>query len=567
METQKRVLSGLAPLLVVALPLLSLSADLPVAAELAASEQLVLQLEVEPETESERNALLSQAKRLGVVAVEFCFSNALRRLSLPKVLQLVRRTLWGAREQSSVAHWVTVPLSYQFPTQWLAQVAIESRAHAVMLSPNRRLSPALDVSTMATKPRLDVDERSRAIIELHEQLGVLTSVRGEMQSAAVGVTTGPLPPEHLPAAIASGAFSVRLDAAETLPHHLDAYRAVLSGQVVASGLPSISEFYSVGHPLLRQALHQRSVVPRQSHRPRVAAARSGDRKRAVILTAFPHALHLAQRALEANSVDCAGVVIAHRSFGHENPGGGLTAFEGPATAPILVATRMREATPFISSLEPDFLIAYHFPWKVPNDVLKMARLAALNVHPSLLPDYPGGQGGSAIGWGIANDDPELGATAHRMTEQYDQGEILGQSRFPNSPELQMWDVMLECESSCCAAMTEAISAVLEGRPGRHPIGAGGRPAPAFDAAYRQVNWIETAQEIQRKVRALAYSAKATIAGQAVTLNRVRPLPGGGTEGATPGTVLSRGMNRMTVQCGGNTVLEVLDFDVVADDPG
>jgi phosphoribosylglycinamide formyltransferase-1 len=56
----------------------------------------------------------------------------------------------------------------------------------------------------------------------------------------------------------------------------------------------------------------------------------------------------------------------------------------------------------------------------------------INIHPALLPRFGGaGMYGTRVHEAVlASRDPWSGATVHLVTEEYDEGEILGQTRVP-----------------------------------------------------------------------------------------------------------------------------------------
>ena len=64
----------------------------------------------------------------------------------------------------------------------------------------------------------------------------------------------------------------------------------------------------------------------------------------------------------------------------------------------------------------DFILDYRW--------LNLARLASLNVHPSLLPRY---RGGAPLFWQVKNRDTEFGVTLHVMTDIIDAGPVVGQT--------------------------------------------------------------------------------------------------------------------------------------------
>jgi formyltetrahydrofolate-dependent phosphoribosylglycinamide formyltransferase len=70
--------------------------------------------------------------------------------------------------------------------------------------------------------------------------------------------------------------------------------------------------------------------------------------------------------------------------------------------------------------------------KIPSEVIKKYRNRIVNIHPSLLPKY-GGKGfyGMNVHRAVLdNEEPESGCTVHFVTDEYDQGPILGQRKVP-----------------------------------------------------------------------------------------------------------------------------------------
>ncbi|WP_440999587.1 phosphoribosylglycinamide formyltransferase [Fodinibius sp. SL11] len=73
--------------------------------------------------------------------------------------------------------------------------------------------------------------------------------------------------------------------------------------------------------------------------------------------------------------------------------------------------------------------------KVPPQIIETYKNRIVNIHPSLLPKY-GGKGFYGMNVHravINNEEPESGCTVHLVTEEYDQGPILGQRKVPVKP--------------------------------------------------------------------------------------------------------------------------------------
>ena len=81
---------------------------------------------------------------------------------------------------------------------------------------------------------------------------------------------------------------------------------------------------------------------------------------------------------------------------------------------------------FLGRLRPDLLCASAFPYLLPQALLQTARLGGLNVHPSVLPAYPGR---NPIREAIAAGERGFGVTVHWMDLGADTGPIIAQEGF------------------------------------------------------------------------------------------------------------------------------------------
>ena len=110
-----------------------------------------------------------------------------------------------------------------------------------------------------------------------------------------------------------------------------------------------------------------------------------------------------------------GVPVAavdHRTFGADR-----AAFEAELLKPILAA-------------EPDILCLAGFMRVLTPGFVDRFAGRMLNIHPSLLPKYPGLHTHARA---LAAGDAEAGCTVHEVTSVLDQGPILGQARVPVLP--------------------------------------------------------------------------------------------------------------------------------------
>jgi len=91
----------------------------------------------------------------------------------------------------------------------------------------------------------------------------------------------------------------------------------------------------------------------------------------------------------------------------------------------------REPREVLSAFEPDFIVTVAFGQLLKESVLRIPKIACVNVHPSLLPKY---RGPSPINWPIIRGDKETGVTTMMMDKGMDTGDILLQKATPISEE-------------------------------------------------------------------------------------------------------------------------------------
>jgi len=90
----------------------------------------------------------------------------------------------------------------------------------------------------------------------------------------------------------------------------------------------------------------------------------------------------------------------------------------------------------ISSCQPDLIVLAGYLVQIPVSVIRAFENKIVNIHPSLLPEF-GGKGfyGQKVHEAVIKaGKSESGCTVHQVTENYDEGPILAQSRvqvFPN----------------------------------------------------------------------------------------------------------------------------------------
>ncbi len=89
----------------------------------------------------------------------------------------------------------------------------------------------------------------------------------------------------------------------------------------------------------------------------------------------------------------------------------------------------------LKNLQVDLIVLAGFLWLVPPDLLQAFPNKIINLHPALLPKYGGkGMYGDNVHKAIlAAGEEESGITIHFASDQFDEGEIIHQSKFKIEP--------------------------------------------------------------------------------------------------------------------------------------
>jgi methionyl-tRNA formyltransferase len=219
---------------------------------------------------------------------------------------------------------------------------------------------------------------------------------------------------------------------------------------------------------------------------------------------------------------------------------------------VIVSNHPHAWAQMIAPLKPDLILSAGFPWLIPDDVLQIARLGAINFHLSSLPKY---RGPHPVGWAFRNDDQKVGLTIHRLDSQFDTGNILATGAIPIGDDDDSDAIFGEVGRLGFDLLGKAFERIAKGDPGDPQPADGASEAPFFEPAWRYIDWNNPARTIHNQVRswtgdrAIPKGAYGNIAGVSVLITKTRLLQRKTRQTAIPGTVLERDTDGTIVQCG------------------
>ncbi len=174
---------------------------------------------------------------------------------------------------------------------------------------------------------------------------------------------------------------------------------------------------------------------------------------------------------------------------------------GTTTVPILQPARIKavDAIAQIETLHPDVIVVMAYGQILPRALLEIPRLACLNLHASLLPRW---RGAAPLQAAIAAGDRETGITVMYMDEGLDTGDILLQHKLEITASDTGRSLHDRLGAQAPAALTEALQFISLGHAPRIPQdNARATAAPKLNREAGRIDWIESAEAIERKIRA------------------------------------------------------------------
>jgi len=154
----------------------------------------------------------------------------------------------------------------------------------------------------------------------------------------------------------------------------------------------------------------------------------------------------------------------------------------------------------IRGLNIDAAVVCSFNYKIPKILLESVKDGFINVHPSMLPKYRGGNPYSRV---LMNGEVETGVTIHFMDEGFDTGDIIVQKPYSIHSKATMGTLFNELNIVGIELLLQVLHVYENEQLPRikQPIGdfISGRSLLPKDLF---INYNSTAEEIERFVRAL-----------------------------------------------------------------
>jgi methionyl-tRNA formyltransferase len=225
--------------------------------------------------------------------------------------------------------------------------------------------------------------------------------------------------------------------------------------------------------------------------------------------------------------------------------------------------RNEENRPIIEGLRPDFIIVAAYGQILPGWLLRSARIAAINIHGSLLPRY---RGAAPVAWAIINGEENTGVTTMMMQEELDSGPILLQQSVPILIDITAGELADKLSVIGAELLIKTLDELQTGA--MNPIIQDTSKvcwAPLITKEMARVSWQKPALDVHNQIRGMNPWPIANSDFRGEHLRIWRSLPADPSKDAPkiPGTFLGLAENGIHVQCGEGTILKLLELQMPA----
>lgn len=224
-----------------------------------------------------------------------------------------------------------------------------------------------------------------------------------------------------------------------------------------------------------------------------------------------------------------------------------------ANIPIFQPASLKtdEALNDLKQLNADVMVVTAYGLILPKLVLALFRFGCINIHASLLPRW---RGAAPIQRAIEAGDSETGVTIMQMDEGLDTGDALLsksiQITATTTAESLHDELMVLGAQNIVAVMNLIEQGKLNAQPQNEALMTYARK---MTKAEGQINWLLTAEEIDRKIRAF-YPWPGSMSfkqGQAIKIHTAHVVA---NESGAAGTILKHDKNGLLVACGDGAII-------------
>ncbi|MBF0492112.1 MAG: methionyl-tRNA formyltransferase [Deltaproteobacteria bacterium] len=213
----------------------------------------------------------------------------------------------------------------------------------------------------------------------------------------------------------------------------------------------------------------------------------------------------------------------------------------------------------IKKLNPDFMIVVAYGRILSEALIRLPKLACLNVHFSLLPKY---RGASCVLSAIRNGETETGVTVMQVVEKLDAGPIYLQEKVEIAANETTGELQQRLAQKGALLLLQSLDGIATGKlQVREQDESQASFAPLIAKEEGKIDWTKSAQEIHNHIRAMnpwpvaftAFEGKKIKIYESINFSNA-PQPPLTLRGGEVGKILKVSAQGLEVACGSGSIL-------------
>lgn len=221
------------------------------------------------------------------------------------------------------------------------------------------------------------------------------------------------------------------------------------------------------------------------------------------------------------------------------------------------SVRTEEALELMRSLAPDVLCVVAYGKILPDAMLAIPRLGAVNVHGSLLPKY---RGAAPIQWSVLNGDEYAGVTTMYLAHDMDAGDIIYREATPVGEYETAGELFDRLAAMGAGLLVKTLAAMEAGSAPREAQDhAEATYVGQLDKSICPIDWEAGPREIVKHICGLNPWPVATMELNGETLKVYAARYTDTVTGKAPGSVVSAGKAGLEIACGGGKSVMITEL--------
>ena len=214
--------------------------------------------------------------------------------------------------------------------------------------------------------------------------------------------------------------------------------------------------------------------------------------------------------------------------------------------PVFQPERIGSDVEPIQACQPDLIVTVAYGQFLPNRVLDIPRLDAINVHASLLPKL---RGGAPVQRAIERGHTKTGISIIRMVKKMDAGPILCQKALSIEDDDTSETLFKKLAPLGVEALIETVDQLQHGPVEGVPQDDDEATfAPIIKKSEARIHWNQSARIIERKVRAFYPQPNLVFSAAGKRIKVLEATTTTKPEGTSPGTVCEASQHRVVIAC-------------------